>query len=157
MAEVVNWIALPMMVVAITGCSMGANETQSDRVTLEGRDPRILVHHHSDFGMEALLTGRLVFNATNKCLAVQNTAEPPSRKTVILLWPQDTRPLIQNNKRGVQLGNGLILLEGAEVKIAGGYVDWNNSTPPGLKVPSECVGDAADSAIFEVNPFTPGG
>ncbi|WP_281367866.1 hypothetical protein [Nonomuraea typhae] len=41
-----------------------------------------------------------------------------------------------------------MLLEGADVRITGGYVDWK----PDLKLPTEC---AAKPAIFEVNPFTP--
>ncbi|WP_214323792.1 hypothetical protein [Nonomuraea sediminis] len=154
---VVGRMVMAVMLPAIVGCAAGANEAPSDRVTIKGSDPRILVHYHNNFGMQALLTGRLTFEPTNKCLVLKDARESPSHEVVIPLWPQDTRPLIENGKRGVRLGNGTILLEGSKVKIAGGFVDWNKSTPPGLKVPNDCIGDLASSVIFEVNPLAPGG
>ncbi|MET8001497.1 hypothetical protein [Nonomuraea glycinis] len=154
MAGAMGQLVLAAMVAAVTGCAGNGDGTQSDRVTIEGSDPRILVHQHTDFGMQALLTGQLTFNLESKCLVVRNTGESPPRKEVIPVWPQDAHPVIKDGKRGVQLGDGPILLEGAEVKLSGGYVDWSKSMPLGLEVSDSCIADLADSATFEVSPFT---
>jgi hypothetical protein len=139
-----SWLALPAIVAAAVGCGVGGG-SDPDRITVAGRDPQILVHHHSEIGMQALLTGKLVYISATKCLVVKNP------DIVVPLWPEGTEPLLENGKRGARLpGNGPVLLEGADVRISGGYVRWK----PGLKLPKDCV---ADSAIFEVNPFTPVG
>ncbi|MFI7636069.1 hypothetical protein [Nonomuraea sp. NPDC049400] len=147
-----------LIIIAMAGCGAGDSGSNPDRVTIEGSDPLILVHHHTRSGMQALLTGKLVYKPTSKCLVIEHIAGAPSSPAVVPVWPQGTKPLIKSGKRGAQLpGNGPILLEDAEVKIAGGYVDWKASTPPGLELPNNCIADVAGSAIFEVNPFTPVG
>ncbi|MDP4501370.1 hypothetical protein [Nonomuraea turcica] len=149
--ETASQAALLAIVATMAGC--GTGKSHPDGVTIEGRDPQILVHHRSDRGMEALLTGTLTYNATSTCLAVRNTAD--SYATVVV-WPQGTKPLAKNGKRGVRLpGDAGTLLEGAKVSIGGGYVNWKASTPAGLDVPNDCITDVADATIFEVNPFNP--
>ncbi|MEV0348913.1 hypothetical protein AB0H88_24315 [Nonomuraea sp. NPDC050680] len=139
-----SWLALPAIVAAAVGCGASGG-SDPNRITVAGRDPQILIHHHSEIGMQALLTGKLVYISATKCLVVKNP------DIVVPLWPEGTEPLLENGKRGARLpGNGPVLLEGTDVRISGGYVDRK----PGLKLPKDCV---ADSAIFEVNPFTPVG
>ncbi|MEU1727326.1 hypothetical protein [Nonomuraea sp. NPDC005692] len=146
------------IIIALTGCGAVVGGSDPDRVSIEGSDPLILVHHHTSSGMQALLTGRLVYRSTTKCLVIEGIAGSPSSSSVVPLWPQGTKPLIKDGKRGAQMpGSGPILLEDATVNIAGGYVDWTTSTPPGLELPNNCIADVANSGIFEVNPITSAG
>jgi hypothetical protein len=103
--------------------------------------------------MEALLSGQLVYNASTKCLTVKASGQPvPS----VPVWPPATRPTIEDGKRGVQL-KGLTLLEGAEVRISGGFVNWVKHSPSGLALPDDCAPYSSISAVFEVNSIAPVG
>ncbi|WP_162795841.1 hypothetical protein [Nonomuraea lactucae] len=127
-----------------------------DRITVEGQDPRILLHDGSGPAMQALLTGELTYSASTKCLTVRRAQQ--AERPVVLLWPPGTRPVSQEDKRGVRLpDNGSPLLEGAAVRIVGGFVDWKAHPPAGLKVPDACVADPASADIFEVSPVDPVG
>lgn len=122
-------------------------------VTVEGQDPRILIHDGTGSAMEALLSGQLVYNASTKCLTVKASGQSaPS----VLVWPPATRPTIKDGKRGVRL-KGFTLLEGAEVRITGGFVDWVKHPPPGLTLPDVCAPDSSTVAIFQMHPISPVG
>ncbi|TMR07304.1 hypothetical protein ETD86_51780 [Nonomuraea turkmeniaca] len=153
-------------VIAVTaGCIDTSGGPQSDHITVErritvgGQDPRILLHDGSGPAMQALLTGQLTYTASTKCLTVRRAEQ--ANVPVVLLWPPGTRPVIQEGKRGVRLlDDGATLLEGAEVRIGGGYVDWEAHPPAGMTFPDACVADPASPAgpdIFDVSSVDPVG
>ncbi|WP_433412971.1 hypothetical protein ACQP1V_27430 [Microtetraspora malaysiensis] len=144
-----------MFTLAITAACAGTpEEPKSGHVTLEGQDPRILIHDGSGPAMQALLLGQLVYNASTKCLAVEASGQPDS--PVALVWPPETRPIIKDGRRGVILRyKELALLEGTEVRIGGGFVDWVKHPPPGWTPPDACIAESSNAAIFQVNPISP--
>lgn len=142
------------IIIATPGYGAVVGGSDPDRVTIEGSDPLILVHHHTSSGMQALLTGKLVYRSTTKCLVIEGITGSPTSSSVVPVWPQGTKPLVKGGKGGAQLpSSGPILLEDAEVNIAGGYVDWKASRP-GLELPNDCIADVTGTGTFEVNPFT---
>lgn len=141
-------MTLAAAVVVTTGCTNAPDGPKPRQITVEGQDPRILLHDGSGPAMQALLTGHLTYTASSKCLTVRRVeqAEPP----VVLIWPPGTLPVIQEGKRGVRLlDEDAPLLEGAEVRIAGGYVDWKAHPPAGITFPDACI---VGPAIFKVSP-----
>ncbi|MEU4834020.1 hypothetical protein [Streptosporangium sp. NPDC023615] len=106
--------------------------------------------------MAAALTGRLFYDAANRCLTITDAGDPEPGTSVIPVWPSGTRPVIEAGKHGVDLpGDGPVLLEGESIELGGGYVDWEAHPPSGLKIPNACIPDLANSMIFQLHPKQP--
>lgn len=119
-------------------------------VTLEGSDPRILVHDGAGVAMMAAVSGELIYNPSTKCLVIEVPGK--SSSPVVPVWPPGTHPTTKGGKRGViSKSSGLELLAGVEVRLGGGSVDWINHPPRDLKIPNACVADSSASTIFKVS------
>ncbi|MBW8485545.1 hypothetical protein [Actinomadura parmotrematis] len=85
------------------GCGNGAD------VEVTGKDPRVLVARHSGAAPAVMYAGRLRYDAGTRCLYFQPGRSGPEQAPV---WPEGTRPVLRDGKRGVRLPSSGELLEG---------------------------------------------
>lgn len=140
------------LIFILSGCSTSASDRDSvNKVFLIGNDPRIVVHGDTGGG-EALLNGQLVYDPVSKCLRISNL-DRRSNGIIFPVWPKGSEPLNRNGKRGVDVPGSGVVADGDTLKIAGGYADWSQSTPPGLSIPNACMLDGIEYSVFAVNPL----
>lgn len=100
-----------------------------------GEDPVILVHD-LEGGMDMQILGTVEYDKDSKCLHLKSThADDPGFSTPI--WPKGTTPVMDKNRRGVNVPGYGIFLEGDTIDVGGGGIE--RSALSHLDVPRGCL------------------
>jgi hypothetical protein len=92
--------------------------------------------------MEARFEGTLEYDPNSKCLFFRH--DNGSRSAP--LWPKGTKPVIHDDKRGVEVrGNGRIL-EGDRVDASGGGTD--RAAVADLNIPESCIPEGREGSTL---------
>lgn len=133
-------VVLVGMMYAVAACAA------DDPVHVVGSDPVIIVHDFSS-GMQMRIDATLAYDPQSKCLRLNFRTGP----SMVPIWPNGTRPLVQDGKRGVQTPAAGRVVEGDAITAAGGTSDW---TPP-ADAPPNCFGPGRESNVFVISADEP--
>ncbi|MFC9971488.1 hypothetical protein ACFVH6_11410 [Spirillospora sp. NPDC127200] len=122
------WAVAAAVALALTAAACGGGKG----VDFTGDDPRILVHHgYGDDWPKIMYVGSLAYDPAGRCLHFES--ESGERKAPV--WPEGTKPVLKDGKRGVDIPGFGELLEGEKFNTGGAGAA--EQTPKDL--PASCV------------------
>lgn len=137
-----------LAVVAAVGLVAGCSDPEPGMV---GDDPRIVVHDLTG-ALLAEISGELVYDPDSLCLFRRTNArtrlEDPGGQLSVMLWPPGTKPVIHEDRSGVDVPRLGRILEGDTFVTAGGSV--SRSSIAGWGIPAECLPD--DVGLILITP-----
>ncbi|MER5648328.1 hypothetical protein [Streptosporangium sp. NPDC002524] len=122
---------------AVVSCA----DSSAPKVRVEGTDPIIIVHSYEG-SHDALISGNLAYDAKSKCLRVGDD------RSATPVWPENTRPVLVDGRRGVELPGIGTALEGDKVEGGGGGSTWRKDPPAGVTFPEGCLPPGQDGTVI---------
>ena len=120
-----------------------ANCAPGSRITVEGRDP-IIVTHRSTVTLTAEIHGVLRYDPLSRCLRISLSGASPA----LPVWTAGTKPVYKEGRRGVDVPNVGLILEGDRVVGVGGASAWRSHPPSGVKLPDGCLLSGPDGTAL---------
>ncbi|MER7132392.1 hypothetical protein [Streptosporangium saharense] len=148
---IIQMICSISAVISLLSALVACANLSGPKLAVVGTDPVILVHR-STGSQEALLFGKLAYEAKSRCMRVN--AADGGRQTATPVWPSGTRPVLVEGRRGVEVPGAGTFLEGDRVEAKGGGSTWRTNPPAGLVIPEGCLPDGEGTVMIfgEVSP-----
>ncbi|MER7577269.1 hypothetical protein [Streptomyces sp. NPDC126514] len=111
-------------------------DSEAERISVTGSDPRIVVHELS-LAPGMALSGRLEYVEESKSLVVRGK-RADEEYTACAIWPKGVQPVVSGDRRGVEVPGFGTLLEGDTVVAAGNFWKSADARAKQVRVESSC-------------------